>query len=113
MKKRNRIIYANQGIFAGPAFQDNASYAENIYDPNLSKVQSISYGTNINKQQYNTLGKNVPASRQHSAHPEVSLDISYNSASATNEKLLGLTYDSVDNSFIENLLDETDAENYR
>ena len=56
MKKRNRIIYANQGIFAGPAFQDNASYAENIYDPNLSKVQSISYGTNINKevQEYNS-----------------------------------------------------------
>ena len=111
--KRSRIIYANEGIFAGPSFREGISYTDNIYEPNLSKVQSISYSVSLDRQQHTTLGRSSSAYYRTNKAPSVSLDFNYYSASMTNENILGFDVSSVDNCFLRKIMDSGNTEDYR
>ena len=87
---RNRIIYANEGVFTGPAFKDGVTYASDIQTPNLTRLQSVDYDFNIDREKSHTLGNKSILSYKTNKHPSVNLNLNYYSSSVTNENLLGL-----------------------
>ena len=110
---RNRIIYANEGVFTGPAFKDGVTYSSDIQTPNLTRLQSMDYEFTVEREKSSTLGSKSILSYKTNKRPSVSLNLNYYSSSMLNENLLGFNVSDKDETFLGNILNTGDADNYQ
>lgn len=97
---RNRIIYAEQGVFIGPAHASGAHWINtdksfgdttgniNLIQP-LNRVQSLDYTINVQRTNILQLGKQSILTNQIVNHPTVDINISYLQNSCFNEWAAG------------------------
>lgn len=91
---RVRVIYQNESVYVGPS-QISGGANEQIYPgynvlKNITNVQGVNYGININRQDIIMLGKRSTERSVVVTKPEVQFSMTYNFESFTNEKKLGL-----------------------
>jgi hypothetical protein len=110
---RNRIIYANEGVLTGPAFQNGVTYANDIQSPNFTRIQSIDYDFTVDRNVTLSLGKKSVASYKNDGKLSVGLNLNYYSSSFNNESLLGFNVSDENGTFLGDALDRTDSDHYR
>src|SRR5690349_7654967 len=105
---RNRIISASEALFVGPSPATGAQTT--LYQ--LHRVQSVTQGFTVNRQDVNQFGSLAPISREINEAPTVTLDFSYFLTNVLNEQRLGFLVDGTA-SAISYLLNKTqDEKNY-
>lgn len=97
---RNRIIYNVEGVGIGPSpasgahwINTDTTFGDTTGDLNLiqpmSRVQSVSYGINVQRAEIKELGKRSTVARPIVNYPTVDLTINYLQNGVYNEKALG------------------------
>lgn len=89
---RNRIIYQNEAVYVGPSNPTGAN--ESILDgynilQDISLVQGVNYGININRQDIAMLGRRGTVANPIITQPSVEFSLSYYFKDFYNEKKLG------------------------